>query len=239
MKTKINFKYILIAFCFFGIFYLVIWILFIINGPFKIGEGLSRGDWLKFLSGYLPFIGTISITYLVIIQNKNYHEIEQERVRYSQLPYIRIKLADKGKLDPSKDGSYIVYFPSLTFENSKFKWKGGQTGTAIKIPADQIDRVAIYEIQNIGLGHAMKISLHSNDSDYLFRDHLKINDSLNFIIDIASLKRESQKIILFVKFCDVYNNNYQQKLSCEFNIVGTIFNFNISQEQFEPEYIKN
>lgn len=239
MNTKINFKYILLAFCFFGIFYLVIWILFIINGPFKIGEGLSKSDWLIFSGGYLSFIGMISITYLVIIQNKNYHEIEQEKLRYSQLPYIRIKLSNKSELIPSKDGSYILDFPSLTFENDKFIWKGGQTGMALKIPADQIDRVAIYEIQNIGLGHAMKISLHSNDSDYLFRDHLKIDDSLNFIIDIASLKRESQKIILFVKFCDVYNNKYQQKLSCEFNIVGTIFNFNISQEQFEPEYFKN
>jgi hypothetical protein len=239
MTTKINYKNILLAICFFGIIFFAIWILFIIKGPFKVGNGLGKSDWLIFAGGYLSFVGTISITYLVIIQNKNYHEIEQDKLRYSQLPYIKIKLANKKKLVPSGDGNYILDFPSLTFENDKFIWKGGQTGINLIIPSNQIDLVAIYEIQNIGLGRAMKISLHSNDSDYSFRDHLKIEDSLYFIIDIASLKRESQKIILFVKFCDVYNNKYQQKLSCEFNIVGTIFNFNISQEQFEPEFIKN
>lgn len=239
MNTKTIYRNILFAICFFGIIYFVIWILFIINGPFQIGEGLSKSDWLIFSGGYLTFIGTISITYLVIIQNKNYHEIEQEKLRYSQLPYIRIKLSNKSKLIPANDGSYILDFPSLNFENDKFIWKGGQTGMAVKIPADQIDRVAIYEIQNIGLGHAMKISLHSNDSNYLFRDHLRTNDSLDFIIDIGSLKKESQKILLIVKFWDIYNNPYHQKLSCEFNVVGTIFNFNISQEQFEPEYIRN
>jgi hypothetical protein len=239
MNTKLNYKNFLLAFCFFGTLYFVIWVLFIITGPFKIGEGLSKSDWLIFSGGYLSFIGTISITYLVIVQNKTYHEIEQEKLRYSQLPYFRIKLAKKSGLTPSPDGSYILDCPSLTFENEKYIWRGGQTGMAVKISAVQIEGLALYEIQNIGLGRAMKISLHSDDSDYLFRDHLKIDDSLNFIIDIASLKRESQKIIIFVKFWDIYNNRYQQKLSCEFKITGTIFNFNISQEQFEPEYIKN
>ncbi len=239
MNAKINYKQILIGALLFGIIYLIIWILFIINGPFEIGESLDKSDWLVFSGGYLSFIGTISIAYIVIIQNKKFHEIEQEKLRYSQLPYIRIKLADKSKLIPTKDGVYIVDFPSLIFKSDKFIWKGGQTGINLNIPADQIALVAIYEIQNIGLGHAMKISLHSNDSDYSFRDHLKIEESLYFIIDIASLKRESQKINLFVKFCDVYNNKYEQRLSCEFKIDGTIFNFNISQEQFEPELIKN
>ena len=125
----------------------------------------------------------------------------------------------------------------MTFENKKLIWRGEQTGIGVKIPKDQIEFLALYEIQNIGLGHAMKISINSNDSEYSYRDHLMKDESLFFIVDIASLEKTSQKITLFVKFCDVYNNKYHQKLSCEFNIQGTHFDFTISQEQFEPELL--
>jgi hypothetical protein len=238
MKPKNYLKQILLAVLIFGVIYLIIWLIFITKGLFTNGDGLNKSDWLFFLGGYLSFVGTITVTYLVIIQNKNNHEIEQERIRYTQLPYIKIKLADKSKLVIAKDDNYYLNYPSMTFENSKFIWRGEQTGIGVKIPKTQIEFLALYEIQNIGLGHAMKISINSYDSEYSYRDHLMKDESLFFIVDIASLVRVSQKITLFVKFCDVYNNKYQQKLSCEFNIQGTQFNFTISQEQFEPELLK-
>lgn len=239
MSTRINYKHILFAILFFGIIYFVIWILFMINGPFQIGEDLNKSDWLIFSGGYLSFVGTISITYMVIIQNKNYHSMEQERMRYSQLPYIRIKLANVKEDLKLSNGGYLLDFPSLVNDNNRFIWKGRETGVIAICPAGQAEHEAIYKVQNIGLGHAMKFSLHSSDSDYNFRDHLKTNDSLFFRIDLASLKRETQKIILHVKFYDVYNNKYQQKLLCEFIFDGTNFKFDIAQEQFEPELIKS
>jgi hypothetical protein len=239
MKAKNYLSQILLVIFIFALIYFIIWLIFIIKGPFKIGDNLNKSDWLIFLGGYLSFVGTITVTYLVIVQNRNYHVIEQEKLRYSQLPYIKIKLANKSAFVPSNDGHYLIDFPSMVYEKEKFIWKGGMTGVALKIPLNQFEFVAIYEIQNIGLGHAMKISLHTDDSEYSYRDHLKIEESRFFIIDIASLRRESQKITFYVKFCDVYNNKYQQKMSCDFNINGTIFNFNISQEQFEPELLEN
>ncbi len=83
----------------------------------------------------------------------------------------------------------------------------------------------------------MKIALNSGKSEYSYRDHLKIDETLCFIVDIGSLELKSQMISFYVKFCDVYNNQYQQKMTCEFNINGTIFNFTISQDQFEPELL--
>ncbi len=238
MKNKNYLNKIIFAVIIFGIVYLIIWLIFVINGPFKIGDDLKKSDWLIFLGGYLSFVGTISVSYLVIVQNKKYHETEQEKLRYSQLPYIKIKLADKSKLIPDSHGNYLLDYPSMVFDNGKFVWKGSNTGgMRVLIRKDQIDRLPVYGIQNIGLGHAMKISLNTSESEYSYRNHLKIEETLYFIIDVASLERKSQKSIFFVKFCDIYNNQYQQKLSCEFNIIDTEFDFTLSQDQFEPELL--
>ena len=89
-------------------------------------------------------------------------------------------------------GNYLLDYPIMSLEKDKFIWKGSTTGSMkILVPRDQINLTAIYEIQNIGLGHAMKISLNTNDSEYAYRAHLKIEETLLFIINIASLKRES------------------------------------------------
>jgi hypothetical protein len=138
----------------------------------------------------------------------------------------------------ANNGNYLFDFPSLVFENDKFIWKGKETGVIAMCPINQAAHEAIYKIENFGLGHAMNFSLHSNDSDYFYRDHLKISDKLYFRIELGSLKKETQNISLTAKFCDIYNNKYQQKLLCEFVINGSTFKFDIAQEQFEPEIIK-
>lgn len=96
------------------ILYFFIWILFIVNGPFKIGEGLNKNDWLIFTGGYLSFVGTISITYMVIIQNKNFYEAEKEKNRLSQLPYFRLLLSKEfHKNFKIKEGKYLIDCPRL------------------------------------------------------------------------------------------------------------------------------
>lgn len=239
MKNRDYLLHALTALMIFAITYFIIWMLFIANGPFKVGENLTKGDWLIFLGGFLSFVGTITISYVTILQNKNYHFIEQEKLRYSHLPYFKIRIADKTKLIPDINGNYLLDFVTLYFENDKFTWRGGEDSELrVLILKNQIDLAGIYEIKNIGLGHAMKLSLKSNNSEHLYDDHLKVDGSLFFIVDISSLKKESQKFDFYLYFFDIYNHNYRQKFVCEFNITGTQFKFTTSKDQFDPEFLK-
>jgi len=175
---------------------------------------------------------------MLIIQNNRFHQININQLRYSQLPYIRI-MRSECKIEEFKrvNGGLLFDFPSLVLHEGKFNLLGIESGRAAICPEPRFKDEAIYKIQNIGLGPAMKVSLHSDHSDYDFRSHLKVNDFVMFRVDIASLEKKTQDIIVAVKFCDIYNNEYQQKLSCNFTVEGSTFSFNIGVKQFEPELI--
>jgi hypothetical protein len=175
---------------------------------------------------------------MLIVQNSRFHQININQLRYSQLPYIRI-IRSEYKIEEFKkvDGGLLFDFPSLVQLKGKFNLLGIETGQAAICPESRLKDEAIYKIQNIGLGPAMKVSLHSDNTDYDFRSHLKVNDFLKFRVDLASLEKKNQDIIVTVKFCDIYNNKYEQKLACNFILEGSSFSFNIGIQQFEPELI--
>jgi hypothetical protein len=237
MKSNTKFK-IGIFFVFIFCIYFLIWLIFVIDGPFNTGQALAKSDWLLFLGGYLSFTGTLLVTYMLIIQNNRFHHINNNQLRYSQLPYITIIRSDN-KIEEFKkvNGGLLFDFPSLVNQQGKFNLIGIETGQAALCPEAQLKEEAIYKIQNIGLGPAMKVSLHSDNTVYDFRNHLKVNDFFMFRVDLASLEKKNQDIEVTVNFFDIYNNKYQQRLSCNFIIDGSRFTFNIGIKQFEPELI--
>lgn len=241
--NKKTFKKFLIYFSLgFGLIYLIIWLIFVINGPLPLGEGLNKSDWLIFAGGYLSFIGTISITYMVILQNKKFHEIEIEKLRYSQLPYFSKVIKSNIKEEFKKvENGYLLDCPSLINYENKLKWIGIETdGLGAFCPEQEVEKQAIYKIQNIGIGVAMKIGLRTIENvEYNYNYHCKIGDTIHFRVDLASLEKISQEIAINLHFFDIYNNEYTQKLICKFIIKGTNFTFYIAREQFEPILVKS
>src|SRR5690606_8579958 len=96
-KSKIirNLITIIIGFI---ILYLVIYLVFIIEGPFPTGKGIRKSDWLTFISAFLSLFGTLVISFIVYFQSKNFNQIENERIRHSQLPYAKIFKADETQI---------------------------------------------------------------------------------------------------------------------------------------------
>ena len=236
MKSSHTTK-VIIFFVLLAVGYFLVWQFFNIDGPFDTGDGLTKSDWLLFLGGYLAFTGALLVTYMLIIQNNRFHQININQLRYSQLPYIEISSEYKIEEFKRVNGGLQFDFPSLVLQEGKFNLLGIKSGRFAICPESQLKDEAIYKIQNIGLGPAMKVSLHSDHSNYDFRSHLKVNDFVMFRVDLASLEKKTQDIIVVVKFCDIYNNKYQQKLSCNFTVEGSTFSFNIGVKQFEPELI--
>ena len=100
-KNKII-RFLIAAIMLFVAIYIIIYIIFIIDGPFPIGTGIKKSDWLIFTSGYLTLIGTLIITFAVYYQNKEFKEIEFEKARYSQLPYFNLVIT-----------SYSIHYTKL------------------------------------------------------------------------------------------------------------------------------
>lgn len=246
MERKYISKFIISSILIFGLIFILIWIVFVINGPFPLGDSIRKSDWLIFTGGYLSFIGTISITYMVILQNKRIHDLEFEKLRFSQLPYLKvIKSNIKKDFKESEDGKgtkgFVLDCPSLIKDKDTFKWIDKEKdGIAIFCPDSMTNEVAVYKIQNVGIGHAMKIRLRTSENvEYIYNDHCRVGGSLKFRIGLEALEKKSQDFVLYAHFFDIYNNEYEQKYVCEFIIKDTKFTFNISQEQFEPILMKS
>ena len=120
------------------------------------------------------------------------------------------------------ENGYLLDCPSLVNENDVLNWYGKETnGNVAVCPKNNTKFEAVYKIKNFGIGTAMKVSLKHNNAEYHYKEHLKIDDSVFFRIDIGKLKRESQSLILIFHFYDIYNNEYEQKLICDFKIEGS------------------
>ena len=226
----------------FIIIYLVIYLLFIFEGPFPVGKGIQKSDWLNFTSAFLSLFGTLVISFVVYFQNRSFNQIENERIRRSQLPYAKIFKADDTQIKKEfrKDNKgYHVDCATLRKEGNTLKWFGREVNGGVTLfDQAKISYAAIYGIKNFGIGTAMKIKLKYNNEIYDFKNHLKVDDYILFRIDLDSLEKKTQSITLEFIFYDIYDNEYTQKLKSNFIINQTQFSFGISEKQFEPE-LKN
>jgi len=168
-----------------SLLYFVIWFIFLLNGPFYVGNGLEKRDWLSFLSGFLSLTGTILITTVVIIQSRRYQEMDNERLRFQNIPNLKINkpdlfselkyltlkdlkertlnpshkdLLNKSNLSDTELVSVIDNCPIIIWENGGFIIKGEENSQSIILYKDANFR-AIYSAENYGIGTAINVEL--------------------------------------------------------------------------------
>ena len=83
------------------ILYFIVYWAFAGNGFIETGIGLDKKDWLAFLGAYLSFAGTISITLVVILQNKYFRDSTIQQAEYERKkkiqPDFSVKILSKDK----------------------------------------------------------------------------------------------------------------------------------------------
>lgn len=196
MKRNKSLLYVILIVLAFIILYVIIWIVFLFNGPISTGEGISKRDWLLFLSGYLSFVGTISVSIMVIVQNSRYRKIDKERNRLQNMPTIKFskaylynefksinfsefkenikdpdvkKMIESHSIDPKEEVIIIDNCPLITWKDDRFECSGSDNSKTIILVKD-IPLRAIYIAENIGLGTAVSFTIRSNntkDSKYV------------------------------------------------------------------------
>ncbi len=168
-----------------ALLYFIIWIIFLLNGPFYVGKGLDKRDWLSFLSGFLSFAGTIIITTVVIIQNRRYQDMDNKRLRFQNMPnlkfykldlfaklnYITLKELKERTLNPNHkelliksmipDNELVAVIdncPIIIWENGEFLIKGEENSQSIVLRREANFK-AIYSAENFGIGSAINVEI--------------------------------------------------------------------------------
>lgn len=183
MKNTKNLWVIIILGSF--LLYFIIWLTFLANGPFYVGNGLDKRDWLSFLSGFLSLVGTIIITTVVIIQNRRYQKMDIERLRFQNMPNLKFykldlysklnymtlrdlkektlnpghkELLNKSELSDTELVAVIDNCPLIIWENGKFQIKGEENSQSI-ILEREANYKAIYSAENYGIGSAINVEI--------------------------------------------------------------------------------
>ena len=124
------------AFVMFAVTYVLIYLLFQLEGPFSTGKDLSKGDWLVFSSGFLSFCGTILIGLVAVLQNEHYVKGEAERRRAERVRLIK-----------------PILTVTIVSRNKRFRLSTGPcSGVDVDYPGSvtiQIANVGNYPISNI------------------------------------------------------------------------------------------
>lgn len=185
MKNTKNLLTIIILILASSLLYFVIWRIFLLDGPFYVGKGLDKRDWLSFLGGFLSFAATIIITTVVIIQNRRYQDMDIERLRFQNMPnlkfykldlfsklnYMTLKELKERTLNPShkeflnnskiSDTELVAVIdncPIIIWEKGEFLIKGEENSQSI-ILLKEANYKAIYSAENFGIGSAINVEI--------------------------------------------------------------------------------
>lgn len=86
-------RYIIYIVLFLALLYLIIWLLFTIDGILPLGKGLDKSDWLSFVGNFLGFSGAFLLGVVVF-----YYTFKSDRE----------KLLDQGKIVVSLDKDFAI-----------------------------------------------------------------------------------------------------------------------------------
>lgn len=247
--------------------YIFIWIGFSIKGPFYVGDELVKSDWLSFLAGFLSFVGTVIISIIVIIQNKNYKEMDNERLRLQNLPSLKFRRADlyndnefkfesikelkertrnpinQNQLinSPYKDSDSIICIyncPLILWKDEKFQIKSMVDSRSIVLEA-HINQRGIFKTQNYGIGTAINLSVKVKS---------KLNDPDETpLYDFGGLHLKEQESIYYEIDVLSLKNEKLKDIILEFSYSdifgnqytqGALFNFKTEGSKFEFKLVK-
>lgn len=192
----------------------------------------DAGDVISYIAGFEAFIGTTFLSFLALWQNQQHKqendnkdkmllEVENEKIRLSNLPQFLIQTADyKKALDPnvrtSAQNPNIVFLDYLKthgfFVNS--------TGT-YWIPYDKIPGIEgsqlnrLISVVNCGnnTAHQVKLSISINGKEYPDEKALSVkkDDELFLYIGIDNSISMKDDLILTLRYFDCFQNVYEQK----------------------------
>lgn len=134
------------VFIFLGIsafIYILIWLWFSFDGFIPNGNDLDKSDWLGFLSGFLSFIGTISLGILALIQNERLSKVNLSYAENQTRPLLTAIVLNSEYLKPSNAITHV----EITVNNDELssRWSN-QPNKKINNP------YIIFSLRNIGGG---------------------------------------------------------------------------------------
>lgn len=198
----------------------------------------SAGDIIAYIAGFEAFIGTTLLSFLALWQNQKHKlendakdqkilEIENEKIRLSNLPQFIIQSADYNKAIDTKHtvnapGRDIVMLDYLKTHGFFINTTGKYWIPSDKLPG--IERSALTNFNSIincgnNTAHQVKLIMTIDGIDY--RDEktlsLKKDDEIYLYIGIDKNIPFASDLILTIRYFDCFQNVYEQK----FKVINT------------------
>lgn len=93
--------------------YILLYLFFMWDGPFPIGKGLDKSDWLSFFGAYLSFVGTTIVSLIAILQSEFYNTAENQRRmedrRKEIQPIFSVRIKEMNTSPPGTIEAISVY----------------------------------------------------------------------------------------------------------------------------------
>ena len=192
----------------------------------------AAGDVISYIAGFEAFIGTTFLSFLALWQNQQHKqendnkdkmllEVENEKIRLSNLPQFLIQTADYQKaIDPNAKitapNRDIVVLDYLKTHGFFVNSAGTYWIPYDKIPGIERNQLnKLISVVNCGnnTAHQVKLSITINGKEYPDGKALSIkkDDELYLYIGIDNGTSMQDDLILTLRYFDCFQNVYEQK----------------------------
>ena len=225
-------KLFVIIFLLFAIPLIVVHVLFKWKSNFEwIQAEWTAGDLISYIAGFEAFIGTTFLSFLALWQNQRHKqendvkdkkliEIENEKIRLSNMPQFLIQTCDYTKAIDTNitlGSNYQGYVPLIHTKTHGFFIQGDNIGwaPADKIPIiDQSKLTGFISLINCGnnTAHQVKLSMRIGGKTYGDEKVYSApkDDELFLYLSINSSAILNEDLILHLRFFDCFQNVYEQ-----------------------------
>lgn len=212
--------------------------LFVVHVLFKWNSGIKwiqaewgAGDIISYIAGFEAFIGTTFLSFLALWQNQKHKqendakdkkliEIENEKIRLSNMPQFLIQTCDFTKaIDPNitLGENYQEFVPLVHTKTHGFFIQGEEIGWA---PADKIPIIdknkltGFISLINCGNNTAHQVKLNMIIGNKTYGDEkvysVQKDDEMFLYLSINPTANISEDLILQLRFFDCFQNVYEQ-----------------------------
>lgn len=192
----------------------------------------DAGDVISYIAGFEAFIGTTFLSFLALWQNQQHKqendnkdkmllEVENEKIRLSNLPQFLIQTADYQKaVDPnakiSAPNRDVVALDYLKTHGFFVNSAGTYWIPYDKIPGIERSQLnKLISVVNCGnnTAHQVKLSITINGKEYPDEKALSVkkDDELYLYIGIDNGTSMQDDLILTLRYFDCFQNVYEQK----------------------------
>lgn len=192
----------------------------------------DAGDVISYIAGFEAFIGTTFLSFLALWQNQHHKqendnkdkmllEVENEKIRLSNLPQFLIQTADYQKaVDPnakiSAPNRDVVALDYLKTHGFFVNFAGTYWIPYDKIPGIERSQLnKLISVVNCGnnTAHQVKLSITINGKEYPDEKALSVkkDDELYLYIGIDNGTSMQDDLILTLRYFDCFQNVYEQK----------------------------